>query len=526
MLNPVQRELLRCLGLDPDDPAPQIGGLKLRKRILKARREGMSTILLALYFLDTYNNANRRSLCVAHDLDSTQAIFEMVQRFFVNLPAAKKRPAKRSNRRELYWEDIDSGIFVATAGRDNVGSGSTLHNVLKSERAKWPGTIHDIRALDASIDEAGSHANIIEETTAYGMNHFFTDWNDAVAGNSIYEPLFFPWFEHPDYVAPVPMGFVRTAEETARAQTFNLSDAQLAWYRQKSLERRELMPQEYPHTPNEAFVSSGNPYFDRDVLMALNDRMHAEETAPDYAPISRIVLDAGAYPLLRMAVAAGNVSFWKLPNDDDYYIVTADPAGGVDTDGKRDYCSADVLNARTWEQVAHIHGRWEPHAFGLLLAEVGWLYNEALVGVLRLNHGHAVLDALLHTAGYPAQRGNGGSGVYYYDATQVTGQARPQDARVRQAGWPENSMTKPYMLDKLGEALLSDPGIGINCRASVAELLTYVHLPGGQAGGEAGSHDDRVSSLALGAALLGLRFERHRQVRGHELKQPEPMSNY
>ena len=101
--NPPQRQILEELGIDPDNPNPDLSNLKLRVRILKARRQGISTLWLALMFLDAYNNPGRRNLCVAHDLDSTESIFETITRFQKNLPQDKRLEPKRSNRRELYF---------------------------------------------------------------------------------------------------------------------------------------------------------------------------------------------------------------------------------------------------------------------------------------------------------------------------------------------------------------------------------------------------------------------------------------
>src|SRR5579862_7154775 len=71
VLNPVQRALMTQFGLDPDDPAPDIAGKLYRERILKARREGVSTLLYALLFLDTYNHSHRRMLSVSNDATNT-----------------------------------------------------------------------------------------------------------------------------------------------------------------------------------------------------------------------------------------------------------------------------------------------------------------------------------------------------------------------------------------------------------------------------------------------------------------------
>lgn len=517
VLNPVQRDLMEEFGLDPDDPAPSLDGKRLRKRILKARREGMSTIILALFFLDTYNNPNRRTISLAHDLESTQAIFEMVHRFFQGLPKAKQRSAKRSNRREMYWEDIDSRIFVATAGQENVGSGSTLHNIHKSERAKWHLSATQIRALDASLDEAGSHANIIEETTAYGMNHFFEDWQESVAGRSVYDAVFFPWFDYPDYRIPVPPDFRRTDEEEDRARAFGLDDEQLAWYRQKRRERKELTQQEYPHTPQEAFIASGTPYFDRDRLVEINNGLQGMPGA-----IEDLVLSSETLPRLRNAYRSGEFKVFKLPVVGRSYIVVGDTAEGLDPT-RGDYDSAAVFDAVSWEEVATLDGKWDTDYYGRMLAELGWMYDTALLAIERNNHGHAVINAALNE-GYPAQKGNGASGLYYHDPEIIEGK-RSSKPLVRKAGWPTDTKTKNFALDKLASAIVEENML-FRSQDTVTQLMTYVHLGGGRSGGEGNAHDDRVIRSAIGAALLTLRFDPKRMAAVSNITPREPSTHY
>lgn len=510
ILNPVQRELMQKFGLDPDDPFPKIAGRLLRKRILKARREGMSTIILALMFLDTYNNEHRRTIIVAHEGPSTESIFEMVGRFYDNLPTHKKIPKKRSNRKELYWQMTDSRFYCATAGTDNVGSGSTLHNVLKSERAKWKGEPRDIAALDASLDEACRLGNIIEETTANGINFFFRDWNESKAGRGIYSPIFFAWFDNPLYRALVQPVFKRTEEEQRNVEAYGVDDEQLQWYRNKAEERGELMKQEYPYSDTEAFISTGTHYFDQDWLHA---RL-MELQNPEYDPIKNLVFSSENACELRRVYGSGELQLWDVPQQNHYYIVTADPSMGLTDRGDTDYCSADVLDADTWEQVGHLYGKWEPHDFAKILNELGHWYNLALMVILNQGRpGGATTENMLNVVneghGYPKQRGRGHSGLFYFAPWEITGKASRDDPKRLEAGFPENVMTKPWMMGKLVKAIEDVPGITINSKKTIEQMMTYIQAPGGSSEAEKGAHDDSVSSISVGAGILTLRYDRN-----------------
>lgn len=500
----------------------------LRENILKFRQPGFSTIIEALLYAWSTTRRWYKSWIVAGDDSGCELLFEMVQRFFEH---DKRRPKTRyCNRKELYFSDLDSVISVQSAGKVRLGRGTTINALHMSELAWWDKL--DVRGgLLQAVPVSG---NVFEETTANGFNEYEKLYQADKRAETNFRAWFFGWPMFREYSLPAPPGFKPSEEERHLAEVYHLTPEQLTWRREKKKEldaTKTPFRQEYPINDREAFVSSGNPYFDVEALQARYDELQK----PEYDPIA-VTLSPTDYPRLRKALqrvadsppalSEAELHFWELPRDEDWYIVSADPAGGIDTDGKRDYCSADVINVRTWEQVAHLHGRWEPFQFGLLLAELGWLYNEALLGVMSINHGHAVLDALLHTAKYPAQRGNGGSGVYFFDPTSITEKALQQDARQREAGWPENQRTKPWMLDKLDESLRIEPGLLVNARESLAELMSYVHLPGGKAGAEAGGHDDRVSSMALGAALLNLRFERRGRRGSDPLRPVEPVSLY
>jgi hypothetical protein len=164
-----------------------------------------------------------------------------------------------------------------------------------------------------------------------------------------------------------------------------------------------------------------------------------------------------------------------------------------------------VFDAETWEQVAHLHGKWDTHEWGLMLAELGFWYNTALLGIERNNHGHAVINAALHTAKYPPTHSKGGChGLYFhqeYDEVKKTSSQRP--------GWPTTVKTKYFALDGLASSL-DERSLKLRSRHTVSELLTFVKLPGGKAGGEGKCHDDAVTSCAIADALLKLRPRRSR----------------
>ena len=102
----------------------------------------------------------------------------------------------------------------------------------------------------ASIEPvADIGGRIIGLSTANGSGNFYHQlWVGATAGTNKFAPMFFPW-----------------------SATEDRGDA---WYQDK---RESMLPwqlaQEYPSTPEEAFVKSGNPVFDLDVLDQLESQV-------------------------------------------------------------------------------------------------------------------------------------------------------------------------------------------------------------------------------------------------------------
>jgi len=85
-------------------------------------------------------------------------------------------------------------------------------------------------ALQAVVPEG----RVVVETTANGFNEFKGFWDRAVIGESNFNPLF---FKASDFYSP-------------------------EFLEEKRRELGRMFTQEYPDTPEEAFLSSGDMYFD------------------------------------------------------------------------------------------------------------------------------------------------------------------------------------------------------------------------------------------------------------------------
>jgi hypothetical protein len=529
--NAVQRQYLDVLCPTwESEPESLLKLTGVRDDILKARQQGISTIIEAIIFLLTINFPRVRSMIVADDGARATYLLEMITRFYDELPKEKKPGTKFRNRNELYFSEIDSAIVVGTAGDVTVGRGLTLNHVHETERALWSLKIRNPGYVEkALLDSVPMNGNVWQETTANARNDYWESRQLEWSGESGFRPFFWGWNESPEYSLPADHRLVKerdrvivkTDEETLLATTYGLSDDQLRWRRWKMNETKdsaEKFPENFPIIEAEAFLSSGNPYFN---LVKLMNRIHELKGVE---PVEFRL--SSEYHALSGVMASGNMTWWQYPVEGHYYVIPADTAQGLTATRDSDYCSADVLDAYTREQVGHLHGRFAPEFFARLLADLYFLLGEnyTLIGVERENHGAAVNLALEHVYGVKAQRGNGASGLYYNDPATWTGRRRQTGRDAVMVGFPTTSL-KTICDDKLAAAVIDDT-ITVNSVYTLEEMMRYIHLPGGGAGGENGSHDDRVRSMAIGAALLDVRFERHREVRERPLQEVRPRVNY
>jgi len=289
---------------------------------------------------------------------------------------------------------------------------------------------------------------VIGLSTANGSGNFFHQlWVNSQTGTNQFQGIFFPWDAD--------------------------GERDEDWYTAKS---RNMQPwqmhQEYPRFPEEAFIKSGNPVFDIDML----DEMHLID--PDRGYFHLYSDGNGEF----RPTADGELSVWQYPEIDGVYVIGADVAEGL---SYGDYSSAHIIDAATGIMVAHWHGHIEPDLFGDLLAELGWWYNTALLGVENNNHGLTTLKA--------AQK-HGYRNLY---KQRRMGHVRPEATEI--LGWRTTVTTKPLAIDELN-ANLRDGAIEVYCGKTIAELKTFVRKENGKMAGS--PHDDRTISLAIANQML------------------------
>lgn len=237
----------------------------VRAIILKGRQQGISTYVEGRYYWRVSGAFGLSAMILTHKQDATDTLFGMVQRYHNHCPSVLRPSTTRSNAKELKFDKLDSGYKVATAGGTGSGRSDTAQLFHASEMAHWP-SVEENWAGVGQIVPSGRGTEIIVESTANGLgNRFHKLWTSAIRGESDYIPIFIPWFWQTEYRRDPPSDFAPTEAEAKLAQLYKLEPGQLYWRRRKIGDDfggdEDWFKQEYPCTPEEAFVAVGtDPY--------------------------------------------------------------------------------------------------------------------------------------------------------------------------------------------------------------------------------------------------------------------------
>lgn len=491
ILNRVQRRFVERI----TDQLLRTG--KVRFVVVKARQQGLSTVISAWQYWWLSQRKAQKGLVMAHVAESTTTLFDMYHRIHQNVPTVVRPSTKYSSRTELVFSELDSALRVATAGGKGVARGEMLNVVHLSEVAFWPDTFAQTNfngLIQAVPDKPGTAAFL--ESTANGMTGvFYEQYKVAKSGESGYELFFSAWVESDEYRdETVPANFVRVPEEDVVVATakrlygIDVDNEQLWWRRRKiALNGADMFKQEYPLTPEEAFISTGRPIFNPDYIV--------ERLKTPKAPIRQMAVEevydhetGKRLPLRKLREhPRGELKIYREREPSETYTIGADVGMGLRAGVKgrpSDPSVAQVLDSQL-RQVAVWRGTVHPDVFADILVSLGYHYNEALLVPERNNHG-LVTCVELRDQQYPN---------LYLDVTEGT--IEP-DRETLNIGVFTSEKTKPLMIDKL-RAFDRNKEIEINDKQTLEEMLTFVVTESGKMEAEGGAHDDCVMSLALAA---------------------------
>lgn len=459
----------------------------IRIIILKARQMGFSTETEAIIFKNVVTHHNYNAGIVAHKEDSTTNLFNMSKRMLEYLPEDIRPEQKKSNAKELVFNNdmgtgLDSRIKCMTAGGKGIGRSDTFTALHLSELAFWEG---DKKVTMTGLLQAVPNtpdSMIIIESTANGYEYFKEMWDRAVAGKSDFYPLFIGWNELKEYCMPYT-GFDLTQEERELKEQYNLTLEQLTWRRwciQNNCSGDiNQFKQEYPICPEEAFLSTGNCYFNKENII---NRIN---TAPE--PLVRGKFTC-YYDGIRirnqkfLEQEEGNIKIYEYPEKRVPYVLGGDTAG----EGS-DFFTAHVINNITGKQVAVLKQQYNEIEYVKQVYCLGMFYNCALVGLE--NNFSTYPTQKLMELNYPNQYVRKKEDQY-------------NNKYEKSYGFKTTSITRPYILGLLQEIIHNNTDV-IQDKETLREMLTFIVNDKGRAEAEEGYHDDLVMALAISYYIRG-----------------------
>lgn len=431
-----------------------------------------------------------QGVVIADSSENTAHLVEMLDRFLINLPPQERPFRKGRYPNGIRFPDIDSIVYMGTAGNRTWGRSKTVHFVLGSEVAFFPDAKKLFDGLSESVPATPDiHTCIVKESTANGASgYFYEEVQKALRGDSEWKVFFYPWWWQPEYQLPIPprQSLKLTDEErklynrVKNIDGIKLTKNQLLWRRKKIQERQDIFWQEYPEDIDTCFLASGRPRFD---ISALKERLDDQVADPVFED----------YPINKGGETVFQIRIYEEALSGQEYVIGADPSEGIqmaDQKDSTDYSAAVVRHRANNRQVATIHGRLDPFEFAYLLTYVGTYYNNALIGVERNNHGHAVLGYLVH--------GTGDGTVQPYPNIYIHSKAIGGDDR---PGWPTTSRTRPIMIEDLALEYRIPSSYIIRDRAIIREGMSFVRHPNGSYAASEGAYDDLVMADAIAGQM-------------------------
>lgn len=454
--------------------------------IVKARQIGFSTLAAGVIYKMVSTKANRTGGVMAHRDDSTMSLMNKYKLMHREMPKGLSPQVSKNNDHEFWFNNkagtgLNSGIKTYTAGGESIGRGDTFQYWHISEYAFWGNNKADILLGVLQTVPKEMDTLVIIESTANGFDDFRKRWYQAVSGESDYIPVFVGWNEMEEYRAPFS-GEELTDEEVALKEKYGLDDEQIQWRRNTI--RNEcggdlrMFHQEYPITPEEAFITTGNCYFDSEVV-SRRIRDIEQIAKPEIGEFDYRLYGDGAVDdaSIRWKTGGNLIKIFTKPEIGRPYVIGGDTAGAGS-----DKSIGQVLDNISGNQVAVLAGNVDEDTYTYQMYCLGKYYNDALMCIeSNFNtYQNKIMNELLN---YP--------NMFLREVEDsITHQYR------KSYGFLTTSVTRPLILSVLGKVVRDEPE-RIADVDTLMEMLTFIVNGRGRAEAMTGEHDDRVMALAI-----------------------------
>ena len=460
-----------------------------RNITLKSRQLGMTTYECIDMLDDVLFTPNFSGLLIAHTKDDAIEIFDKKvmlawQSILANhtdLSRLWKVDTESANKLKFGFSESEfSSIIVSNSGRS-----ATNNRVHCSEFAKlcakYPSKASEV--ISGTFPSVPIDGRIDIESTAEGMNGEFYEmfmeaWNRKRPPQpSEYTAHFYNWTWDDEEINKVdfPISYDKMDEgEKFKkiAELYEYNEWQITYYYSKWLSLNkdwDKLHQEYPNTVEEAFIASGNTFFNKERVveqLALSPRpIECKSLVPDN---------------LLNYYLNGELKIYELPQSFIGYVIGADVAEGKGGDSS---CANGINNQTLNPAFSFNSNSIRPDDYAEFLNNIGLWYNRAYLAV-ESNSGLWVLTELYEKYKYP--------NLYWREKIDdIT------HAVSKQLGYHTGvgAQGRKVMLDNLQVEFNTKYGIWTD--GFLKECLTFIKNDLGRPEAAEGKHDDEVISVGI-----------------------------
>jgi hypothetical protein len=468
---------------------------------LKMRKGGSSMQELAIKFANCVVLPGRTFLCAAHNPKTTAKFRRDLRTMYRKLPAHLKPETAQFNGAAIEFQDAEKGTvdsvittFTVQPGFEEESRGDTITDLLISEMPFMRGDTKT--AVTAMLEACAPNADITNESTAGGIEHFHSIYQDGKKKRGGWMAHFYEWFwrrscrvegamvEHRGdgwfVVDPREPNAPRNETPVTRAERkvcgrillhlINRGYAvrgtkwyapevaeYLAWRRAKIEERGEqTFLVEYPENDKDCFEQTGRPVVRADYLKVTCEPQE--------------------------------------PLEGRMYLVAVDTSAGTE---RGNPAAIEVIDIFSGAQVFEETLKLAPDLLAYRVAQVSDHYNGAYIVPERNNTGYATVRKLVEL-GYgdsdrlykhidaPTQRALDAGKITFDEAMEKS-----------QHGFPTDSINKPLAGLALEEAIRTGE-LGLCSQAFCDQALTVVWKDDGSFSAISGYEDDLFMALAIG----------------------------
>jgi len=214
---------------------------------LKARQIGWTTLVAAHQFWLAFFFSDQNIIDLSRTERESVLLLRKSKYGFQHLPEWMLERGPKSLVEHQQKMGFDNGSQITSMpSASDPARGESASLVVVDEWAFLPNPEEAWASIEPVADVGG---RIIGLSTANGSGNFFHQlWVGSETGTNRFEPMFFPW---------------SATEDRGESWYQSKKESMLAWQ----------LAQEYPSSPEEAFIKSGNPVFDLDILEDMEKSM-------------------------------------------------------------------------------------------------------------------------------------------------------------------------------------------------------------------------------------------------------------